>query len=50
MGAYLVIVKGKSGDEAFSYFENISPPFKPFRDSLQGECSFPCTVNLPHYI
>jgi cell division cycle 14 len=46
MGAYLVIVKGKTGDEAYSFFENIYPPFKPFRDSLQGECSFACTVYL----
>jgi hypothetical protein len=44
MGAYLIIIKGKTGEEAWSYFRNISPPFKPFRDAIRGSCSYDCTV------
>jgi hypothetical protein len=46
MGAYLVICKGSTGDQAWSFFDNVKPKFKPFRDSLQAECSYECTVNL----
>lgn len=44
MGAYLVVCRGKSAEEAWVYFENVQPPFKPFRDAICGECSYECTV------
>jgi len=43
MGAYLIIYKEKNAEEAWAYFENC-PPFQPFRDALQGECTYRCTV------
>lgn len=43
MGAYLVIYKNKSADEAWSFFESC-PKFMPFRDALQGECTYKCTI------
>jgi len=44
MGAYLVICKKKSAEEAWANFENVQPPFKPFRDAICGECTYECTV------
>jgi cell division cycle 14 len=43
MGAYIVIYKEKTAEEAWAFFENC-PEFKPFRDALQGECTYKCTV------
>jgi hypothetical protein len=45
MGAYLVVCRGKTAEEAWVFFENVNPPFKPFRDAICGECSYECTVN-----
>ncbi len=45
MGAYLVICKKKTAEEAWANFENVHPPFKPFRDAICGDCSYECTVN-----
>lgn len=44
MGAYLIIFRGKSAEEAWSYFEKVDPPFLPFRDALAGECTYECTI------
>jgi len=44
MGAYLLIFKGKTADEAWSYFEKVEPAFVPFRDALAGECTYECTI------
>jgi hypothetical protein len=44
MGAYLIICKGKTAEEAWSYFSKLDPLFSPFRDALAGECTYECTV------
>ena len=44
MGAYLLICKEKTAEEAWSFFEKVDPPFKPFRDAISGECTYQCTV------
>ena len=47
MGAYLLICKEKTAEEAWSFFEKVDPPFKSFRDAICGDCTYQCTVN--HY-
>ena len=44
MGAYLIICKEKSAEEAWSFFEKVEPAFKPFRDAICGECTYQCTI------
>lgn len=44
MGAYMVVVMGKTGDEAAAAFDNIKPPLRPFRDASYFECSYECTL------
>ena len=44
MGAYLLICKEKSAEEAWSFFEKVDPTFKPFRDAICGECTYQCTI------
>ncbi len=46
MGAYLLICQGKTAEEAWSYFANVEPRFRPFRDAISGPCSYECTVTL----
>jgi hypothetical protein len=46
MGAYLLICRGKTAEEAWAYFEKVEPPFKPYRDAIMGDCSYPCTVTI----
>lgn len=45
MGAYILLCKAKTAEEAWSFFEKIEPPFKAFRDAICGECTYECTVN-----
>ena len=44
MGAFMVIILGKTGREAWSYFEPYHAGFKPFRDATMGVCTYKCTV------
>ena len=44
MGAYLVICKHKTAEEAWDYFSEVKPPFTPFRDAICGECTYKCTI------
>jgi cell division cycle 14 len=44
MGAYLLICKEKTAEEAWSFFEKVEPPFRPFRDAICGECTYQCTI------
>lgn len=44
MGAYLVICKKLSAEEAWSYFKDVKPKFVPFRDAISGPCTFECTI------
>ena len=44
MGAYLIIFKGKTAEEAWSFFEKVDPPFVPFRDALANDCNYDCTI------
>lgn len=45
MGAYLLVCKNKTAEEAWSYFQDVEPKFKPFRDAIYGDCTYPCTVS-----
>ncbi|CAE8687721.1 unnamed protein product [Polarella glacialis] len=42
--AFQVIVLGKSADMAYSAFNNIYPPFLPYRDATCGICTYGLTV------
>ena len=42
MGAYLVICKGYSPEDAWDFFKDAN--FKPFRDAIAGPCSYECTI------
>jgi len=44
IGAYRVVVLGKTAEQAFEPFSGIYPPFLPFRDATCGVCSFQCTI------
>lgn len=44
MGAYMVVVMGKSAEEAWEMFEPYRHGFKPFRDATMGVCTYKCTV------
>jgi cell division cycle 14 len=33
-----------SAKDAFKFFEGINPPFVPFRDAINGECTYNCTI------
>ena len=44
MGAYLVICKKMTAEEAWSFFKDVKPPFKPFRDAINGPCTYECTI------
>ena len=44
MGEYLVICKKLSAEEAWSFFKDVKPKFKPFRDVISGPCTYECTI------
>jgi cell division cycle 14 len=44
IGAFQVIVLGKSGDASYQPFAGIYPPFLPFRDATCGMCTYSCTI------
>ena len=44
MGAYQVLVLGRSGEDAFAPFAGLYPPLLPFRDAQCGPSSFNLTV------
>jgi len=44
MGAYLVVCKQKTAEEAWAFFEHISDTFVPYRDAIAGECTYKCTI------
>ena len=44
MGAFMVIILGKTGREAWDHFEPYHSGFKPFRDATMGVCTYKCTV------
>eukprot|EP00742_Colponemidia_sp_Colp-10_P000985 GILJ01001067.1.p1 GENE.GILJ01001067.1~~GILJ01001067.1.p1 ORF type:complete len:559 (-),score=93.03 GILJ01001067.1:393-2069(-) len=44
MGAFQVIIMGRSADESFRPFVNVYPPFIPFRDATFGVCTYQCTI------
>lgn len=45
MGAFQVIVLGKTADQAWKKFENCSPGFVPYRDASYGACTYKCTIH-----
>jgi len=44
MGCYQVISLKKTADEAWEPFQDVSPPFRAFRDASYLPCSYKCTV------
>jgi len=44
MGAFLVLIMGKTAEEAWAFFEDVTPPFKPFRDASYLSCTYKCTI------
>lgn len=44
IGAYQVIVRGKTAEQAYEPFKGVYPPFLPFRDASCSAQSFPLTV------
>lgn len=44
VAGYLVVVHGCTGRAAFAPFAEAYPPFLPFRDAINGPCSFQCTI------
>lgn len=37
---YSILVLKKSADQAWKQFENIEPPFVPYRDASYGPCAY----------
>ncbi len=46
MGAYLIVCRQKTAEEAWAVFDKVRPPFVPFRDAICGDCLYECTVKL----
>mmetsp|Transcript_22268 Transcript_22268/g.56243 ORF Transcript_22268/g.56243 Transcript_22268/m.56243 type:complete len:430 (+) Transcript_22268:441-1730(+) len=44
IGAFQVMVLRRTADVAHKPFNNIRPPFLPFRDATCGVCTYQCTV------
>lgn len=44
MGAFQVLILGRTADQAWEYFKNVKPSFKPFRDASYLACSYKCTI------
>lgn len=45
MGAFQVIILGKTADQAWKKFENCTPPFVPYRDASYGACTYKCLIH-----
>lgn len=44
MGCYMILFCQKNPEEAWSYFANVEPPFKPFIHATNGESNYHCTI------
>lgn len=44
LGAYLVIYKKMTAIDSWKFLEGVQPPFVPFRDAINGECTYKCTI------
>jgi len=44
MGAFQVLVLGRTADEAWQPFKNVDTPFRPFRDASYMNCTYKCTI------
>eukprot|EP00451_Oxyrrhis_marina_P038298 CAMPEP_0204361594 /NCGR_PEP_ID=MMETSP0469-20131031/38938_1 /ASSEMBLY_ACC=CAM_ASM_000384 /TAXON_ID=2969 /ORGANISM="Oxyrrhis marina" /LENGTH=262 /DNA_ID=CAMNT_0051350011 /DNA_START=98 /DNA_END=883 /DNA_ORIENTATION=- len=42
--AYLVVVLGRSAEEAWAPFAHVQPPFQPYRDASGGRCTYRMTI------
>ncbi|KRX02244.1 hypothetical protein PPERSA_04866 [Pseudocohnilembus persalinus] len=42
--AYQVIILGRTAEQAWKPFKNVSPTFQDFRDASYGQCSYKCTI------
>lgn len=44
MGAFQVIILGRSAEEAWEPFSKVKTPFTDFRDASFGTCTYKCTI------
>ncbi|EGR32754.1 hypothetical protein IMG5_071670 [Ichthyophthirius multifiliis] len=44
MGAYQVIILGRSANQAWEPFKKIQPPFTDYRDASYGQCTYKCSI------
>ncbi|CEL99159.1 unnamed protein product [Vitrella brassicaformis CCMP3155] len=44
MGAFQVIVLGKTAEQAYAPFLGVYPPLLPFRDASFGVCTYSCSI------
>ena len=40
----MVICKKFTAKDAWKFLEDVQPPFVPFRDAINGECTYNCTI------
>ncbi len=44
MGAFQIVMLGRSAAEAWKPFQQYQPPFIDFRDAIKGPCNYKCSV------
>jgi len=44
MGAYQVIIMGRTAEEAWKPFAKVQPPFTDYRDASYGPCNYKCNI------
>jgi cell division cycle 14 len=44
MGCYMIIINGKTAEEAWRTFSPYHNKFVPFRDATMGTCTYKCTI------
>eukprot|EP00331_Platyophrya_macrostoma_P015792 CAMPEP_0176471344 /NCGR_PEP_ID=MMETSP0127-20121128/41078_1 /TAXON_ID=938130 /ORGANISM="Platyophrya macrostoma, Strain WH" /LENGTH=426 /DNA_ID=CAMNT_0017865977 /DNA_START=20 /DNA_END=1300 /DNA_ORIENTATION=- len=44
MGAFQILVLGKTAEEAWAPFQDVSPAFTDYRDASYGTCTYKCTI------
>lgn len=44
MGAFQIMILNKTALEAWAPFQNVQPPFMPFRDASYTNCSYQCFI------
>jgi cell division cycle 14 len=45
MGAFMIIILGRSAADAWRVFTPYHNKFTPFRDATMGTCAYKCTID-----